>query len=78
MIAPAPLQSRARPARHHIGRPQRKIPKKGKAPLAYRALQQGELVTREKLADLLWPYQNSEQARYSLRNCLLKPRKTLG
>ena len=30
------------------------------------------------LADLLWPYQGSEQARHSLRNCLLELRKALG
>src|SRR6202035_4434358 len=35
-------------------------------------------VLRERLADLLWPYQGSEQARHSLRNCLLELRKALG
>ena len=35
-------------------------------------------VSRERLADLLWPYQGSEQARHSLRNCLLELRKALG
>ena len=30
------------------------------------------------MADLLWPYQGSEQARHSLRNCLLELRKALG
>src|SRR6476660_5594581 len=32
---------------------------------------------RALLADLLWPYQGSEQARHSLRNCLLELRKAL-
>ena len=38
----------------------------------------GQPVSRERLADLLWPYQGSEQARHSLRNCLLELRKALG
>jgi DNA-binding SARP family transcriptional activator len=55
-----------------------KVPKKALALLAYLAAQGGEGVSRERLADLLWPYQGSEQARNSLRNCLLELRKTLG
>ena len=35
-------------------------------------------MSRERLADLLWPYQGSEQGRHSLRNCLLELRKALG
>ncbi len=54
------------------------ISKKGRALLAYLAAQQGESVSRERLADLLWPDQGSEQARHSLRNCFLELRKTLG
>src|SRR6266446_3335547 len=54
-----------------------KIPKKARALLAYLAAQGGQAVSRERLADLLWPYQGSEQARHSLRNCLLELRKAL-
>jgi len=55
-----------------------KVPKKARALLAFLAAQSGQPVTRERLADLLWPYQGSEQARHSLRNCLLELRKALG
>src|SRR6516162_19810 len=55
-----------------------KVPKKARALLGYLAAQNGEAVSRERLADLLWPYQGSEQARHSLRNCLLELRKALG
>jgi DNA-binding SARP family transcriptional activator/TolB-like protein len=55
-----------------------KVPKKARALLAYLAAQNGQAVSRERLADLLWPYQGSEQARHSLRNCLLELRKALG
>jgi len=55
-----------------------KVPKKARALLAYLAAQGGQAVSRERLADLLWPYQGSEQARHSLRNCLLELRKALG
>jgi DNA-binding SARP family transcriptional activator/TolB-like protein/Tfp pilus assembly protein PilF len=55
-----------------------KVPKKARALLAYLAAQGGQMVSRERLADLLWPYQGSEQARHSLRNCLLELRKALG
>src|ERR1700745_2055652 len=55
-----------------------KLPKKARARLAFLAAQNGHAVTRERLADLLWPYQGSEQARHSLRNCLLELRKALG
>ena len=55
-----------------------KLPKKARALIAYLAAQNGEAVCRERLADLLWPYQESEQARHSLRNCLLELRKALG
>ena len=46
--------------------------------LGYLAAQGGQAVSRERLADLLWPYQGSDQARHSLRNCLLELRKALG
>ena len=55
-----------------------KVPKKARALLAFLAAQAGQPVSRERLADLLWPYQGSEQARHSLRNCLLELRKALG
>ena len=55
-----------------------KLPKKARALLSYLAAQSGRTVSRERLADLLWPYQGSEQARHSLRNCLLELRKALG
>jgi len=55
-----------------------KLPKKARALLAFLAAQNGQAVSRERLADLLWPYQASEQARHSLRNCLLELRKALG
>src|SRR5215469_17010426 len=55
-----------------------KVPKKARALVAFLAAQGGQAVSRERLADLLWPYQGSEQARHSLRNCLLELRKALG
>jgi DNA-binding SARP family transcriptional activator/TolB-like protein/Tfp pilus assembly protein PilF len=55
-----------------------KVPRKARALLAYLAAQGGRAVSRERLADLLWPYQGSDQARHSLRNCLLELRKALG
>src|SRR5438105_14708253 len=55
-----------------------KLPKKARALVAFLAAQNGEAVSRERLADLLWPYQGSEQGRHSLRNCLLELRKAPG
>jgi DNA-binding SARP family transcriptional activator len=55
-----------------------KIPKKARALLGFLAAHNGQPVAREVLADLLWPYQQSEQARHSLRNCLLEVRKSVG
>src|SRR6516164_8835657 len=55
-----------------------KVPKKARALLGFLAAQGGQAVSRERLADLLWPYQGSDQARHSLRNCLLELRKALG
>jgi len=54
-----------------------RLANKGRAALAYLALHDGS-VARHKLADLLWPYQRSEQARHSLRNCLMELRKSVG
>ncbi len=55
-----------------------KLPRKARALLAYLATQGARPVSRERLSDLLWPYQGSEQARHSLRNCLLELRKAFG
>ena len=55
-----------------------KIPKKADALLGYLAVQRDQTVSRERLADLLWPYQSSEEARHSLRNCLSTLRKAFG
>jgi DNA-binding SARP family transcriptional activator/TolB-like protein len=55
-----------------------KTPRKARALLAYLAGQSGRALSRERLADLLWPYQGTDQARHSLRNCLLELRKALG
>lgn len=54
-----------------------KLPRKARALMAYLAAQTGRPISRERLSDLLWPYQGSEQARHSLRNCLLELRKAL-
>jgi len=55
-----------------------KLPRKARALMAYLAAQGGRPISRERLSDLLWPYQGSDQARHSLRNCLLELRKALG
>src|ERR1700741_1446552 len=55
-----------------------KVPKKARALLGFLAAQAGQAVSRERLADLLWPYQGSEQGRHSLRNCLLELRQAVG
>ncbi len=59
---------------HRLG----KVPRKARALMAYLAAQGGRPVSRERLSDLLWPYQGSDQARHSLRTCLLELRKALG
>ena len=48
-----------------------KVHKKARALLGYLAAHGGQAISRERLSDLLWPYQGSDQARHSLRNCLL-------
>ncbi len=60
------------------GRRLGKVPKKARALLAYLATEGSRPISRERLADLLWPYQGSDQARHSLRNCLVELRKALG
>ena len=51
------------------------IPKKGRALLGFLAISSGQRISRDRIADLIWPYQTSPQARHSLRNCLLEVRK---
>jgi DNA-binding SARP family transcriptional activator len=46
--------------------------------LGFLAAQRCQTVSRERLADLLWPFKKSEVARHSLRNCLLQLRRTFG
>jgi DNA-binding SARP family transcriptional activator len=57
------------------GAPLGRMPRKARAILAYLAMI-GVPVARERLADLLWPLQPTDQARHSLRNCLLELRRT--
>ena len=52
--------------------------KKAQALLAYLALNSGQPPRRETLASLLWGDRFDEQARHSLRQCLLALRKALG
>jgi DNA-binding SARP family transcriptional activator len=54
--------------------PPHKLPKKASALVIF-LMMNDQPVPRARLADLLWPYQGSEQARHSLRNCLLELRK---
>ncbi len=54
-----------------------KVPRKALGLLAYLAAQGGRPVSRERLAELLWPDQDLAQSRHSLRNCLLQLRKAL-
>jgi TolB-like protein len=58
-------------------RAMRPLPKKGQALLAYLALQRGRRVPREQLADLLWGRSAGEQARKSLRQCLMVVRSAV-
>src|SRR5579871_6668550 len=56
-----------------------KLPRKARALLAYLATQGGAAVSRERLADLLWPYQGSEHARHlvaEFANCRLQEVET--
>jgi TolB-like protein len=56
------------------GRAERALPKKAQALLAYLAMQDGRAVPREQLAELLWGSRGEEQARRSLRQCLMSVR----
>ena len=55
----------------------RALPKKAQALLAYLAMQHGRAVPREHLAELLWGHSGGEQARRSLRQCLMAIRAAL-
>ena len=55
----------------------RTLPKKAQALLAYLAMQDGRAVPREQLAELLWGASGGEQARRSLRQCLMSVRAAL-
>src|ERR1051325_10869698 len=59
------------------GRTLRALPKKAQALLAYLGMQRGRVVPREQLADLLWGRSGGEQARRSLRQCLMSVRAAL-
>ncbi len=59
------------------GRDAGRLAKKGRALIAYLALNRTAAVGRERLADLLWPEQDSDHARHGLRNCLLQLRSGL-
>ena len=52
--------------------------KKGQALLAYLALNARQPQGRDKLTTLLWGDRPDEQARHSLRQCVLTTRKALG
>ncbi|HEX5507826.1 MAG TPA: BTAD domain-containing putative transcriptional regulator [Pseudolabrys sp.] len=54
------------------------LPKKAQALLAYVALRPGRPIPREQLANLLWGASGNEQARRSLRDCLMSLRAALG
>lgn len=53
-------------------------PKKAQALIAYVALHEGRPIPREQLAALLWRENDNEQARRSLRHCLMALRSALG
>ena len=64
-------------ALRHASRAFHSLPKKAQALLAYLAMQNGRGVPREKLAELLWGHSGGEQARRSLRQCLMSVRAGL-
>jgi TolB-like protein/Tfp pilus assembly protein PilF/DNA-binding winged helix-turn-helix (wHTH) protein len=74
---PIELQLLGRFALRRGARAMRPLPKKGQALLAYLALQRGRPIPREQLADLLWGRSAGEQARKSLRQCLMVVRSAL-
>ena len=52
--------------------------RKGRALLAYLAMQPGYRASREQLANLLWGDRSDAEARHNLRQCLLVLRRSLG
>lgn len=58
-------------------RPIPSIPRKGRALLAYLAVEESPTVQRDALADLLWSDRGADQARHSLRQLLLVLRREL-
>ncbi len=48
-----------------------RLPRKTQALLAFLALEQDRHITREAVAELLWPDRGTKQARHSLRQTLL-------
>ncbi|MGH6789923.1 MAG: BTAD domain-containing putative transcriptional regulator [Pseudolabrys sp.] len=63
---------------HCATRRRRPLPKKARALLAYLAMHPGRSIPREQLATLLWGDSRDEQARRSLRECLMAIRTALG
>jgi TolB-like protein len=54
------------------------LPKKAQGLLAYLVVHSGRPIPREQLADLLWSHSGNEQARRSLRDCLMSLKSALG
>ena len=63
---------------HCATRRSQPLPKKARALLAYLAMHLGRPILREQLATLLWGDSGNEQARRSLRECLMVIRTALG
>lgn len=63
---------------HCATRRSQPLPKKARALLAYLAMHPGRPIFREQLATLLWGDSGNEQARRSLRECLMAIRTALG
>lgn len=59
------------------GAPLAELPVKASACLVFLAMQE-ELVSREHLAELVWPDREKEQSRQSLRQAMLSIRRSLG
>src|SRR5262245_38652717 len=60
------------------GCPVEALPRKAQALLAYLAMHRGRVISRDQLAGLLWSRSPGEQARRSLRQCLMSLRSALG
>jgi DNA-binding SARP family transcriptional activator len=63
---------------HSDARPLRINARKGRALLAYLAMQPNYRASREQLANLLWCDRSDAEARHNLRQCLLTLRRSLG